>query len=76
MGRSQWDSGTFRFKQQWGAAPLPLHNQYVLGRARRVPTLESQQHTFDLATRLWRRLPLAVAAPLGERVRRLFPEAL
>ncbi len=76
MGRSQWDSGTFRFKQQWGAEPVPLFYQYVLGRARRVPTLEAQQHSFDLAARLWRRLPLAVAAPLGERVRRLFPEAL
>jgi FemAB-related protein (PEP-CTERM system-associated) len=76
MGRSQWDSGTFRFKQQWGAEPVPLFYQYVLGRASRVPTLEAQQHSFDLAARLWRKLPLVVAAPLGERVRRLFPEAL
>jgi len=76
MGRSQWDSGTFRFKQQWGAEPVPLFYQYVLGRARSVPTLEGQQHSFDLAARLWRKLPLALAAPLGERVRRLFPEAL
>jgi FemAB-related protein (PEP-CTERM system-associated) len=76
MGRSQWGSGTFHFKQQWGAEPVPLYYQYVLGRARRAPTLEAQQHSFDLATRVWKRLPLAVAAPLGERVRRLFPEAL
>jgi FemAB-related protein (PEP-CTERM system-associated) len=76
MGRSQWDSGTFRFKRQWGAEPVPLYYQYVLGRARNAPTLESQQRTFDLATRVWRRLPLALAGPLGERVRRLFPEAL
>jgi FemAB-related protein (PEP-CTERM system-associated) len=73
MGRSQWESGTFRFKRQWGAAPVPLYYQYVLGRARRAPTLETQQHTFDLATRLWRRLPLALAGPLGERVRRRTP---
>jgi FemAB-related protein (PEP-CTERM system-associated) len=76
MGRSQWGSGTFRFKEQWGARPVPLFYQYVLGRARGVPTLESQQHTFDLAARAWRRLPLPVAGLLGERVRRLFPEAL
>ena len=76
MGRSQWDSGTFRFKQQWGAEPVPLYYQYVLGRARTVPTLEGQQHAFDLATRVWKRLPLALAGPLGERARRLFPEAL
>jgi FemAB-related protein (PEP-CTERM system-associated) len=76
MGRSQWGSGTFQFKQQWGAEPVPLFYQYVLGRARSMPTLEGQQHSFELATRLWRRLPLLLAAPLGERVRRLFPEAL
>jgi serine/alanine adding enzyme len=76
MGRSQWGSGTFHFKQQWGAEPVPLYYQYALGRARQVPTLEAQQHSFDLATRVWKKLPLAVAAPLGERVRRLFPEAL
>lgn len=76
MGRSQWDSGTFRFKQQWGATPVALYYQYALGRARRIPTLEAQQHSFDLAARVWKKLPLALAAPLGERVRRLFPEAL
>ena len=76
MGRSQWGSGTFHFKQQWGAEPVPLYYQYVLGRARAVPTLEGQQHSFDVATRVWKKLPLALAAPLGERVRRFFPEAL
>ena len=76
MGRSQWDSGTFKFKRQWGAEPVSLYYQYVLGRARSVPTLSGQQHSFDLVTRLWRRLPLVLAGPLGERARRLFPEAL
>jgi FemAB-related protein (PEP-CTERM system-associated) len=76
FGRSQWNSGTFLFKAQWGATPVPLYYQYVLGRATRVPTLEAQKHGFDLAVRLWRRLPLAVAGTLGEPVRRRFPEVL
>jgi len=76
FGRSQWDSPTFRFKQQWGAKPVPLHYQYVLGTASRVPTLADQKGSFDLAVRLWRMLPLPIAAALGEPAKRLFPEVL
>ncbi|HEY2956424.1 MAG TPA: GNAT family N-acetyltransferase [Candidatus Eisenbacteria bacterium] len=76
FGRSQWDSPTFRFKAQWGARPVPLHYQYVLGRAGSAPTLEAQKHGLGWATAAWRRLPLPVARALGEPLRRLFPEAL
>ncbi|HYM80060.1 MAG TPA: GNAT family N-acetyltransferase [Candidatus Limnocylindria bacterium] len=76
MGRSQWESGTFRFKQQWGARPVPLHYQYVLGRAQAVPTLEAQKERYALAVKLWQRLPLWAAAALGEPLKRRFPEVL
>lgn len=76
LGRSQWNSGTFRFKESWGARPVPLHYQYALGRASRVPTLADQKRTFDVAVRAWRRLPVPVAGVLGERVKRLFPEVM
>lgn len=76
FGRSQWSSPTFRFKEQWGAKPEPLRYQYVLGTAGRVPTLEDQKGSFDLAVRIWRRLPLPLAAALGEPAKRLFPEVM
>lgn len=76
FGRSQWNSPTFRFKEQWGAKPVPLHYQYVLGTARRVPTLAAQKGAFGLAVRLWRRLPLPLASALGEPAKRRFPEVL
>jgi predicted N-acyltransferase len=76
FGRSQWDSGTFRFKRNWGAQPVPLYYQYILGRAGRVPTLADQQQHYALAVRLWQRLPLPMAGFLGEFVRRRFPEVL
>ena len=28
FGRSQWDSGTFFFKRQWGAQPLPIFYEH------------------------------------------------
>lgn len=76
FGRSQWNSGTFRFKEQWGAKPVQLHYQYVLGTAKRIPTLADQKSGFDLAVRVWKKLPLAVAGVLGEPAKRMFPEAL
>ena len=57
-----------------GATPVPLYYQYLLGRARRVPTLEDQKQGYRLAVEAWKRLPLPVARPAGERVKRLFPE--
>jgi FemAB-related protein (PEP-CTERM system-associated) len=77
MGRSQWGSGTFEFKEQWGATPVPLYYQYLLGRPGSVPTLEEQVSSYRLAARLWKRLPLPAARALGEPVkRRLFPEVV
>jgi len=43
FGRSQWNSGTFQFKAQWGATPRPLYYQYVSGTRTRLPTLEDQK---------------------------------
>lgn len=76
FGRSQWQSGTFRFKEQWGAKPVPLHYQYVLGTARTFPTLADQKSGFDVAVRAWRKLPVPLAGLLGEPVKRMFPEVL
>ena len=76
FGRSQWDSGTFLFKQQWGAKPVPLHYQYVLGTAQRFPTLKDQKGSFDAAVQLWKKLPLPLARVLGEPAKKMFPEVL
>jgi FemAB-related protein (PEP-CTERM system-associated) len=76
FGRSQPGSGTYRFKEQFGARPQPLHYQYALGRAARIPTLADQKASLDLASRLWRLLPLPLARVIGPRARRHFPEAL
>jgi FemAB-related protein (PEP-CTERM system-associated) len=76
FGRSQWGSGTFDFKRSWSARPVPLYYQYVLGTARRVPSLADQKHSFALAVRLWQSLPVALAGAIGPAARRRFPEVL
>jgi len=76
FGRSQWETGTYRFKEQWGARPIPLYYQYLLRDAADVPSFAAQRHRMDIAVRLWKRLPLPVARILGEPIRRRFPELL
>lgn len=76
FGRSQPGSGTFRFKEQWGARSEPLYYQYVLAEGQSMPKLSDQKSAFGLAVAIWQRLPLTVTQALGPRVRRLFPEAL
>jgi len=76
FGRSQRTSGTYSFKSQWGAEPVQLYYQYALAPGASMPTLEAQKGSYAAAVQLWRRLPLPVAALLGERVRRRFPEVL
>ncbi|HKA28338.1 MAG TPA: GNAT family N-acetyltransferase [Candidatus Binatia bacterium] len=76
FGRSQWDTGTFRFKAQWGASPVPLYYQYVLGASAQVPSFAAQRQRLGLAAELWKRLPLPLARILGDPIRRRFPELL
>jgi FemAB-related protein (PEP-CTERM system-associated) len=76
FGRSQWNTGTFRFKEQWGARPKPLYYQYLLEGPAQMPNFAAQQLRMEIAVRIWKRLPLPVARILGEPLRRRFPELL
>lgn len=76
VGRCPSNSSTYRFKEQWGAGLVPLFSQHALGRAGRIPTLESQRGGYTPAVRLRKRLPLPLARVLGERAKRRFPEVL
>ena len=67
FGRSTLGSGTYRFKQQWGATPAPLFWYTIPGAA---PSGKSAGRGADLAVTLWQRLPLLVTNHLGPRIRK------
>ena len=73
FGRSTTDSGTYRFKRQWGAQPTQLYWHYWLPRSAALPALNPDNPKYRLAIRLWQRLPLAVANRLGPRIVRYLP---
>ena len=70
FGRSHEDSGTYRFKRQWGAEPRPLGwtSFDPDGRPGSESVLRPGDHR--IITNLWRRLPIGLANFLGPLLRR------
>jgi len=73
MGRSTPHEGTFKFKQQWGAEPLPLHWEYQLRSEHELPNVSPANPKFQLAIALWRKLPLALTLRVGPMIVRAIP---
>jgi serine/alanine adding enzyme len=73
MGRSTPNEGTFRFKQQWGAEPLPLHWEYQLQSEQHLPNVSPANPKFQLAIAVWQRLPLALTLRVGPMIVRAIP---
>jgi FemAB-related protein (PEP-CTERM system-associated) len=73
FGRSTPGSGTYRFKEQWGAKPVPLHWYYWLKEGGSLPELSPANKKFQLAIALWRRMPLSLSRWLGPRIVKNLP---
>lgn len=73
FGRSSVDSGTYRFKRQWGAEPRQLYWHYWLADGGELPALNPNNPKFRLAIRVWQKLPVAVANLLGPPIVRNLP---
>jgi len=65
FGRSSVDSGTFRFKKQWGAQPKQLYWHYWLRDGGDPPQLNPDNPKYRLAINVWQKLPLALTKILG-----------
>lgn len=73
FGRSTPDSGTYRFKQQWGAQPRQLYWHYWLREGDRIPRLTPDNPKYRLAIAVWKRLPMFIANALGPLVVKNLP---
>jgi FemAB-related protein (PEP-CTERM system-associated) len=73
FGRSTIDSGTERFKRQWGAVPRPLYWHYWLSHGGPLPALNPDNPKYRLAVRAWQRMPVALANRLGPHIVRNLP---
>ena len=73
FGRSTPNEGTYKFKEQWGATPVPLCWEYGLIDGATVPNTSPSNPKFKLAVSLWKKLPLPVANRIGPMIVRAIP---
>jgi len=73
FGRSSMNSGTYRFKQQWGAHPRQLYWHYWLKQGMTLPSLNPDNPRYALAIRIWRQLPLSMTNWLGPLIVKNLP---
>lgn len=74
FGRCSPDSGTHRFKMQWGGREEPLWwYQHVGVGNGHASTPSPDRGIFALATRAWQRLPVPIATRLGPSIVRYIP---
>lgn len=64
-GRSKRDTGSYSFKKNWGFEPEPLHYEYVLVKADKVPDVNPLNPKYQRFISLWKRLPLGVTRVVG-----------
>lgn len=75
FGRSHKDSGTYRFKKQWGAKEVSLHYHSYEGGVllSSVSTNFYRGQNASKLAKVWQRLPTFVQMLLGPAVRRWLP---
>ena len=64
-GRSKIGTGSYEFKKNWGFVPTPLHYEYRLVRASRIPEVNPANPKYRYFIEAWKRLPLIVANAVG-----------
>jgi FemAB-related protein (PEP-CTERM system-associated) len=68
FGRSQWGSGTFLFKRQWAARPVPLFYEYHLSPGVRMADMDPSNPAFRLPIAIWKRVPVPLTRALGPSI--------
>ncbi|MDI9245588.1 FemAB family XrtA/PEP-CTERM system-associated protein [Marinobacter sp. CHS3-4] len=73
FGRCSRDAGTYRFKQQWGATPVPLHWDYCLAEGSQLPQLNPDNPKFRFMIAAWKRMPVWISKLLGPGIVKHLP---
>lgn len=73
FGRSTKDSGTYQFKKQWGAMPVPHYWYYATTGGKHGGNLNPDNPKFKLAIRLWRCLPVWLTKLIGPPIVKYLP---
>jgi len=70
FGRCTKDSGTYRFKKQWGPGIKQLYWQYWAPNELKLPSASPQKDKFVWLVAIWKKLPIFVANRIGPPISR------
>lgn len=73
FGRSKKGSGNYDFKKKWNPRIENLDYRVKLFRRREMPNFSPANRKFEIATSVWKKLPIGLTKALGPRVVRWFP---
>ena len=73
FGRSSPGSGTYRFKEQWGAKAVPLYWYYWLRNGELLPELNPNNKAFSMPIRVWQKLPITLTRLIGPHIVKHLP---
>lgn len=65
FGRSSKNSGTYRFKKQWGAKPQACYWHYWLNNGNEMPALNPSNPKFQLMIKTWQLMPVFLTKLIG-----------
>ncbi|RMF57183.1 MAG: FemAB family PEP-CTERM system-associated protein [Calditrichaeota bacterium] len=73
FGRCTPNSGTYRFKKQWGAKESQLYWYYVLPENEVLPELNPSNPKFELLIKIWQKLPVLITNTVGPHIIKNIP---
>ncbi|WP_148862568.1 FemAB family XrtA/PEP-CTERM system-associated protein [Marinobacter fonticola] len=73
FGRCSEEAGTYRFKRQWGAEPVPMRWDYKMAPDTPLPGLNPHNPKFMLLIAIWQRLPVWLTRILGPNIVKSLP---
>ena len=73
FGRSSKDSGTYKFKKQWGAVPQQNYWNYWLPEGHEMPQINPNNTKYKLLISTWKKLPVFIANTIGPPIVKNIP---
>ena len=73
FGRCSPDSGTYRFKKQWGAEEKQLYWYYILPDNAKLPEINPSNPKLKIFVKIWQRIPLFLTTYLGPKIIKNIP---
>jgi FemAB-related protein (PEP-CTERM system-associated) len=73
FGRCSKDSGTYKFKKQWGATEQQLYWFYLLPEGQKLPEINPNNPKYKLAIAAWQKMPLFMTKIIGPQVVKNLP---